>query len=425
MKNLLQKKAFHVLFAITFFGLFLLLWFCLNYFNNRTWPSLPQELISEHCSLPHPGKTLVQYAVMIDAGSSGSRVHVYKFNHCKQMPELEDEVFHAIEPGLSSYKDEPQAAADSLDVLLEIAVKRVPDVLQKCTPIAIKATAGLRLLGPEKSEAILSAIRSKLEVLPFFIDSVEIMDAKEEGVFAWMTVNFLSERLDSSRKNTVAVFDLGGASTQIVFEPSAEMPPGDHMYKLDVEKKKYTLYQHSYLGFGLNEARKRIKSYVTQLWEKQHTEYNHPCLPLNYTETFQDFKLTGTGAGHTACRGLVERVFEKEKECLQKPCAFGGIYQPSLADTFAGHDLYIFSYFYDLTQPLGMPFEFSVQDFGELAYHVCEQNYEAFRNVPNVVHLIESTPSYCLDLTYMYTLLRVGYNIPPHWRLRTDRKSVV
>ncbi|CEG80091.1 Putative Guanosine-diphosphatase [Rhizopus microsporus] len=414
MNNLFQKKFTHILSATILFSLLLVLWLLLSYFDTDTISQ-----ISEHCTVPYPGKPLIRYAIMIDAGSSGSRIHIYKFNYCKEMPELENEIFHAIEPGLSAYRDDPLAGAGSFDRLLQLAIEHVPKELQKCTPIAVKATAGLRLLGQEASEGLLDAVREKLETMPFPIHAVEVMDAKEEGVFAWMTVNYLSGNLGGS---TVAVFDLGGASTQVVFEPTGRMAPGDHVYELEIGKAKYTLYQHSYLGFGLNEARKRIKSFVTELWRESHSVYDHPCLPENYTETAGEFQLVGTGAGHAPCRGLIERVFEKDKRCVRQPCAFDGIYQPSLTESFPDRDLYMFSYFYDLTQLLGMPPEFSVREFGELANRVCEQDLEAFRHIPGAVQLIKGTPSYCLDLTYMHALLRIGYEIPSHRRIRTAKK---
>ncbi|KAJ7600149.1 hypothetical protein C8J56DRAFT_909619 [Mycena floridula] len=40
-----------------------------------------------HCTVPHPSASrLVQYALMIDAGSTGSRIHIYKFNNCFFQP---------------------------------------------------------------------------------------------------------------------------------------------------------------------------------------------------------------------------------------------------------------------------------------------------------------------------------------------------
>ncbi|KAG1056608.1 hypothetical protein G6F42_028810 [Rhizopus arrhizus] len=123
-----------------------------------------------------------------------------------------------LEPGLSSFADDAEGAADSLEELLQIAVDSVPKSMQHCTPIAVKATAGLRLLGAEKSDRILQAVRSRLQdKYPFPIADIEIMDGKDEGVYAWITVNYLLGNLKASeRSKSAATFDLGGASTQIV-----------------------------------------------------------------------------------------------------------------------------------------------------------------------------------------------------------------
>ncbi|KAJ1995936.1 Guanosine-diphosphatase, partial [Coemansia thaxteri] len=81
------------------------------------------RLQSMHCDIPHPGRPLVQYVLMVDAGSTGSRIHVYKFNYCKEHPELEDEIFEQVKPGLSSFENDAGAAAHSLDSLMEAAMK--------------------------------------------------------------------------------------------------------------------------------------------------------------------------------------------------------------------------------------------------------------------------------------------------------------
>ena len=69
---------------------------------------------------------------MIDAGSTGSRIHVYRFNNCGPTPELENEIFEQTEKkpggsGLSSYKEDAEGAAKSLDPLMDVAMKNVPD----------------------------------------------------------------------------------------------------------------------------------------------------------------------------------------------------------------------------------------------------------------------------------------------------------
>lgn len=406
-----------------------------NYKNDVS--SMDQIENSSLCSATKDGQAATKYAVMIDAGSSGSRVHVYKFTVCND-PVLEDEVFHMLEPGLSSYKDNAEGAAQSLKKLMEIAVESVPTEFQKCTPIAVKATAGLRMLGQEQSKNILSAVRKYLETYPFPIageNGVEIMEGKDEGVYAWITVNYLLGKLKKSQRGqSAAVFDLGGASTQIVFEPTFNIPSesmseGDHKYELEYQNGTYDLYQHSYLGYGLNEARKRIKAEIVNLWKEEAKlagKVYHPCLPADHEEEIEsngtNVKLVGTGAGHAACRGVIEKVFNKDKLCELSPCAFDGVYQPALVDTFKANDLYVFSYFYDLTQPLGMPSEFSVRELGELTDRVCKGETTPFQHIPGAIKTLKDKPDYCMDLTYIYNLLKFGYDIPSDRLVRTAKK---
>ena len=68
---------------------------------------------------------------------------------------------------------------------MAIALKHVPMELHNCTPVAVKATAGLRVLGVKKSLHILKAVRKRLENrYPFPIianEGVAIMDGSDEG----------------------------------------------------------------------------------------------------------------------------------------------------------------------------------------------------------------------------------------------------
>lgn len=237
----------------------------------------PDPLKTVHCTAPYaPHLPLVQYALMIDAGSTGSRIHIYKFNYCGPSPSYEYEVFKMIQPGLSDRTKTPEGAAESLDVLLDEALRVVPVSLHACTPLAVKATAGLRFLGVEESQAILVAVEKRLrEKYPFAVpekDGVVIMDGKDEGVYAWITVNYLLDviRADSPKDApTYAVLDLGGGSTQIVFEPEkgakdvgVALKDGEHKYELVFGGEERVLYQHSYLGYGLKSARESVHRVV-------------------------------------------------------------------------------------------------------------------------------------------------------------------
>ena len=73
------------------------------------------------------------YAVVFDAGSTGSRVHVVHFEQVKDTLELQSDSLQQLKPGLSSYADDPEAAAKSLEPLLEHALKMVPQDLQVCS----------------------------------------------------------------------------------------------------------------------------------------------------------------------------------------------------------------------------------------------------------------------------------------------------
>ncbi|OUM66583.1 hypothetical protein PIROE2DRAFT_68076 [Piromyces sp. E2] len=359
-------------------------------------------LHSKHCTVSYDEHLpLIQYALMVDAGSTGSRIHIYRFNYCGPSPSLEDEVFREVKPGLSSYPNDPEAAADSLDPLLQAAVASVPVSLQSCTPIVVRATAGLRLLGREESEAILQALPEK--------DGVIVMNGKDEGIYAWITVNYLLERIGEEKKlDTVAIMDLGGGSTQIVFEPFFLKDNNDNRFHPFFEKEdkisnedyrveltfghhNYVLYQHSYLGYGLLEARDDLYPVV------------NPCFPesFNYPLTLQDNKQAVKIIGSRrvnfkdCSRVIKSTLFNKTVLCRTEPCSFDGVYQP--------------------TTLFDISLNPKVEDIAELAGKICRHHHEYDWQTKN-------DPYLCLDLTYLYTLLNYGYSIHPSKKIFLAKK---
>ena len=71
-----------------------------------------------------------RYAIVFDAGSTGSRIHVFKFTAQHGTLDLESDTFEQLKPGLSSYADNPTAASASLEPLMKVALSTVPASLQ-------------------------------------------------------------------------------------------------------------------------------------------------------------------------------------------------------------------------------------------------------------------------------------------------------
>ncbi|KAF8120617.1 nucleoside phosphatase family-domain-containing protein [Boletus edulis] len=410
----------------------------------------PDPLKTVHCSVPHASHLpLVQYALMIDAGSTGSRIHIYKFNYCGPSPAYEYEVFKMTQPGLSDPTKTPEGAAESLDVLLDEAIRVVPASLHACTPLAVKATAGLRLLGAEKSQTILEAVEKRLRGrYPFKLpdtDGVVIMDGKDEGVYAWITANYLMDVIRAGSPKdapTYAVLDLGGGSTQIVFEPEkggvvdGVLQEGEHKYELVFGGEERVLYQHSYLGYGLKSARESVHRVVefmdglraASMGESGLRRVANPCLAQK-TEKEVDVPLAdgskvkvlmaGEDVGSfEACNRVLELVMAKDAMCNVKPCSFNGVYQPSMMDAFPTGKILLLSYFYDRIIPLITPSPngdqpyITVSMITTLARQVCagpSSWVDHWGGYPDVIDELQDRPEWCLDLTFMHALLGLGY----------------
>uniref|UniRef100_G1S0C6 nucleoside diphosphate phosphatase n=1 Tax=Nomascus leucogenys TaxID=61853 RepID=G1S0C6_NOMLE len=207
----------------------------------------------------------VFYGIMFDAGSTGTRVHVFQFARPpRETPMLTHETFKALKPGLSAYADDVEKSAQGIQELLDVAKQDIPFDFWKATPLVLKATAGLRLLPGEKAQKLLQKVKEVFKASPFLVgdDCVSIMNGTDEGVSAWITINFLTGSLKTPGGSSVGMLDLGGGSTQIAFLPRVEgtlqaSPPG-YLTALRMFNRTYKLYSYSYLGLGLMSARLAI-----------------------------------------------------------------------------------------------------------------------------------------------------------------------
>ncbi|XP_009995858.1 PREDICTED: ectonucleoside triphosphate diphosphohydrolase 6 [Chaetura pelagica] len=342
----------------------------------------------------------VFYGIMFDAGSTGTRIHIFKFTQQpKETPKLTHETFKALKPGLSAYADDVEKSGQGIKELLEVAKKEVPMELWKFTPLVLKATAGLRLLPGEKAQKLLNKVKEIFQASPFFVrdNCVSIMNGTDEGISAWITINFLTGSLNDPQKRSVGMLDLGGGSTQITFLPrtkaTLQTSPAGHTTSFQMFNNTYKLYSYSYLGLGLMSARLAILGGVEGKPLGEGEELISPCLPPGFKSEWQHAEIVYKIKGQKAGEPLYESCSNKVAKMLFK--------KVHKAEEVKDLDFYTFSYYYDRAAEVGLIDKenggsLTVEDFEIAAKYICK----TMEISPG------SSPFLCMDLTYITFLLQ-------------------
>nr|BAK78981.1 apyrase [Mimosa pudica] len=369
------------------------------------------------------------YAVIFDAGSSGSRVHVFHFDQNLDLVSIDGELelFLQIKPGLSAYAQDPRQAAESLVSLLDKAESVVPRELRSKTPVRVGATAGLRALEGDASDKILQAVRDLLKdrsLLKAEADAVTVLDGAQEGVYQWVTINYLLGNLGKDYSKTVGVVDLGGGSVQMAYaisETDADKAPKSldgadpYVKEMFLRGRKYYVYVHSYLRYGLLAARAEIL--------KVSGDSENPCILAGYDGFYKyggrSFKASAypSGASLSECRSTaLQALRANESSCTYMKCTFGGIWNGGGGD--GQENLFVASFFFDRAAEAGFvdsklpTATVRPVNFKEAAKRACEKNIEDAKSTYK--HVDEGNlPYLCMDLVYQYTLLVDGFGLDP------------
>uniref|UniRef100_A0A8D3DDZ8 nucleoside diphosphate phosphatase n=1 Tax=Scophthalmus maximus TaxID=52904 RepID=A0A8D3DDZ8_SCOMX len=317
------------------------------------------------------------YAVMFDAGSTGTRIHVYTFiqRDSEELPVLDNEMFHSIKPGLSAYADSPEMAGHTVRMLLKVAKRTVPRLEWKRTPVVLRATAGLRLLATQKARGILDQVQHVFDESPFLVpdNSVTIMNGTNEGILAWISVNFLTGYLNAQSKKTVGILDLGGGSTQITFLP---------------------------------KLRKTIERVLGWL---EWRIFKSSCLPKKFRDEWSfggiTYHVSGDPEGYTGFKLCYQEVLKVVKGIIHQPYELEG-----------SNVFYAFSYYFDRAVDAGLidgvqGGMLQVRDFKMRAKEVCNK----MTKYPPI------SPFLCMDMAYITCLLKDGFGFKESTVLQVSR----
>lgn len=345
------------------------------------------------------------YAIIIDAGSSGSRIHVHKysFDGTSDLPSVAASQNLKQKPGLSSYSQEPQKASESLRNLKSFAQRTIPENQWTSTPLLLQATAGLRSIPTIESDLILASVRQELSTWGFWFrpEWARIISGSEEGLFGFISVNLLGKKFkpDITEEDTIGVIEMGGASLQVTFCPPLDnmtMEEKAKLFEVKLGGSSLMVYTHSYLGYGLEMAMDTVISSSF----RQIENTGNPCALKNSQHS---------GAGDfVKCRAMIEKsLFAKAHTCAT--CGFVGNFQPDLR----GEKLFAIENFYYTPKFFGVeegpsPLLASLEQKGT---EWCALPYETAKtNKPDLTKA--DMNKYCFSSAYIPSVM-LALGLPP------------
>lgn len=396
------------------------------------------------------------YGIVIDSGSSGSRIQIYKWpdpsyvvkntedTSILQSPlkiVQEDNWTKKTSPGISTYHEPTKFKKIWLDhysELITFAEDIIPKEKHKDTPIFVLATAGMRLLTPRDQKKILKEVCSLIKSNTNFLieqcsEHVQIIDGSTEGIYGWLGLNYLMGQFDNYEPtkphDSIGFMDMGGASTQIAFHPSSVEDIEKHrediarvtIRNINGLTQSWDIFVETWLGFGANEARKR---YLTQLINLSSINpnsghINDPCSPRNanfqYAYEGKNYDIKGIG-NYEMCIKTIYPLLLKNVPCKEEPCLFNGVHGPKLnfdSDKFVG----ISEYWYTANDVFQSGGEYNYKIFNERVKEYCESEWQTildnskngqYSNLDPNKFLIDA----CFKASWVINVLHDGFELP-------------
>jgi Golgi nucleoside diphosphatase len=403
--------------------------------------------------------------MIVDAGSGGSRLHIYKWNkrvfHTPyppiSYPSTDEQWTDVMVPGVSTFADSPEQILGQLKSMIYYAKQMLVDKEEDWCffPIYFKATGGMREVPLSKRERLMAVIRgffSDRKENPFYFESefARVISGEEEAVYAWTGANYLMGSLlppleeqyslsDSvhSGVQTYGVLDLGGASTQIAFYvPNQEITEG--LFKLQIgNRKHWNLYTKSFLQFGHNSIQQRHLEDITNtfLQSSRHSvdsaaDALTACYHAGYSEDF----FNKDEQRWMTVRGPVMSSSTQMAECIAvlKPllmlnldrfcewvydgeCGIAGQYQPNIPPESEMKFIGLSSYKLPWSA-FDMPPTASLHQFAKRADKICSMDFEELVIYYSKKHSyngkeldLAQMPYHCFLGSYVVVLLTEGY----------------
>ena len=308
---LLYIKYYHFLYTGTYERVFMRklgfnclskLFICLCFFSKMSW-----------------AQSTMSYSILMDAGSSGTRVHVFQYQDDATTIEslqLKELPFNGAQSNKSKTpisKTEESNPLGTFQAPFNLALNYLETTLtvpENKIAVYVYSTAGMRVLNEDVRAKINDEISTELQKQhPNFskID-VQTIDGKQEALFLWLDVNYLKGNFSEHNSSTNGVLDVGGASAQIAYEDDTTENPNLTFEKIHFFQRDYRLYLNSILHGGQDESRKIMISL------ENNKKIPNPCYILN-----SDFSVSPAFFSETQCKTDYRQILQSNLVQSENP----------------------------------------------------------------------------------------------------------
>ncbi len=201
------------------------------------------------------------YYAVVDTGSSGSRLHMYKIetsndNQFKAIDEI-DIPHNKLNPGLSAMAGDKTQVVNYIKPLITALTSalKAKNIPEKDVNFYLLATAGMRVIAPSAQNSSYSAITEYIKNNSNLkIGYIETIPGKYEGAFDFISINYLLKNL-SNKNATKGIIDMGGESVEIAFQTHQKLSNNNDIITFKINNVIYRIYSKSYLGLGQDSVR--------------------------------------------------------------------------------------------------------------------------------------------------------------------------
>ena len=235
--------------------------------------------------------------------------------------------------------------------------------------------------------------------------------------------------------HTYGFLDMGGASTQIAFEPNATetIKHADdlkllRLRNIDGSFQEHRVFVTSWLEYGVREARRRfIHALQVAVGSDHIKELPDPCLPVGLRTTLDGKSysndkpspyLLGTGK-FDECLRQTYTLLDKEAPCPKQPCLLHGVHVPAI-DFDVNHFIGISEFWHTTHEIFDMGHKEAAYDFHTYQHRVemfCSQDWSSIED--DILHekfgkkvSRESAYEVCFKASWIINMLHNGIGVP-------------